>query len=40
MVKILLHGWAYAAANQEDDQRSAALPRFIDLYNRRRHIGA
>ena len=37
MVKILLHGWAYARSFRSDDERSAG---FIDLYNRRRHIGA
>jgi len=34
MVKILLNGCAYARSFRRDDERSADLPRFTDLYNR------
>lgn len=39
MVKILLNGWAYARAYRSDRQRSAALPVFVDFYNRERPHG-
>jgi transposase len=39
MVKILLNGWAYARAYRSDQERSAALPVFVDFYNRQRPHG-
>jgi transposase InsO family protein len=39
MVKILLNGWAYARPYRSDEARSAALPRFVDLYNHARPHG-
>jgi transposase InsO family protein len=39
MVKILLNGWAYARAYRSDEDRSAALPRFVEFYNRERPHG-
>jgi transposase InsO family protein len=39
LVKILLNGWAYAAAYANDGERSAALPVFVDFYNHRRPHG-
>lgn len=39
MVKILLNGWAYARAYRSDQQRSAALPPFVDFYNHDRPHG-
>jgi transposase InsO family protein len=39
MVKILLNGWAYARPFRSDEARSAALPRFVDLYDHARPHG-
>lgn len=39
MVKILLNGWAYARPYRSDDERSEALPRFVDFYNHHRPHG-
>jgi transposase InsO family protein len=39
MVKILLNGWAYARAYRSDEERSAALPVFVEFYNRERPHG-
>jgi transposase InsO family protein len=39
MVKILLNGWAYARAYRSDEHRSAALPVFVEFYNRERPHG-
>jgi transposase InsO family protein len=39
MVKILLNSWAYARAYRSDEQRSAALPPFVDFYNHERPHG-
>ena len=39
MVKILLNGWAYAYTYGSDQERSAALPRFVQFYNHARPHG-
>jgi transposase InsO family protein len=39
MVKILLNGWAYAGAYRSDEERSAALPPFVEFYNHERPHG-
>jgi transposase InsO family protein len=39
LVKILLNGWAYARPYDSDADRSAALPGFMDFYNRWRPHG-
>ena len=39
MVKILINSWAYAKPYRTEQQRAAALPTFMDFYNRRRPHG-
>lgn len=36
----MLGGWAYSAIYRDSRQRTAALPAWIDFYNRRRPHGA
>ena len=39
-IRTLLGGWAYAASYRSSSQRAAALPDWIDFYNRRRPHGS
>ena len=39
MVKMLINSWAYARPYESSDQRAAALPVFLDFYNRERPHG-
>jgi transposase InsO family protein len=39
-IRTLLGGWAYGAIYRSSDERKAALPGWLDFYNRRRPHGA
>jgi transposase InsO family protein len=39
-IRTLLGGWAYGAIYRSSEERNAALPAWIDFYNRRRPHGA
>ena len=39
-IRTLLAGWAYGAIYGSSDERRAALPGWLDFYNRRRPHGA
>jgi transposase InsO family protein len=39
-IRTLLGGWAYGAIHRDSTERNAALPGWIDFYNRRRPHGA
>ena len=39
-IRTLLNGWAYGAIYRDSAERTAALPGWIDFYNRRRPHGA
>ena len=36
LIQTLLREWAYGRPYRTNDERAAALPRFVDFYNQRR----